>query len=465
MASRSFKTNRNLAQYAAKKVVGKAHTRADISDLQEVLPTGIQMNSFTIFGEKVPGNPDEYPTTTMWQAANNVQLVTLDAVEIPGTIYDADSGSDFGGEDTPQSEGPHAWYLKLPDDYETNSAGQFPEVGFDQFVNDQIMYTTLGTLQAVPTSMYINPANPALNPYFPKIYTWDGQTEQSKSSLPLGPADQLDWFFDPFNGVVFFQEYDGRVPYKVECYIYVGKFSNDTGGGGGGGSSADAVSSVNKLVHEFDTDLAATVPFTLTGFDFEFTPFASEALNVFLNGQLLVHGDDTEFTANSVDYTVTFNSNITDIKFNMDIEVGDIITVTYSGGASLAIKPIITFEQDASMDNSVVLTAGDGISITKPNPTTLLVSNTGLLQRTKQHFQNTMTRTVDTNSVISFNNVDFSDLLYSDDRIDVLHEGRMLLKDIHYNLADFDSSLAVSELKVIGDTFIQNGDYITIILY
>ena len=341
MAQRPFKTERNLAQYAAKKVVGKAHTHAFKSDLAELYPSGIQLSSFTIFGEEVPSSPIEEPTDVMFGNANNVQLVTLWPVEIDGTIYDADQSSEYGGDDSPQQEGPHAWYLKLPDDYEAQSAGQFPEVGSGVFVNDQAVYSTLGKLQIVPASMYLNSSNPGSNPYAPKIYTWNGTSEATVSNNPLFPSDALDWFFDSYNGIIFFQEYENnpkRVPYKVECYIYTGKFSNDTGGGGGGGGGGEAISGVQNYSNVFTETLDAEVPHVVDGFDFEFTPFSYESLNVYLNGQYLLYGETAEFDAGNCDYIIVFNANITEIKFNMDLNPADVLSISYLGGVNLATK-------------------------------------------------------------------------------------------------------------------------------
>ena len=58
------------------------------------LASFLKLNSFTIFGEEVPSSPLQEPPSTMWLNENNVQKVTLEAVEILGTKYDADSSSD-----------------------------------------------------------------------------------------------------------------------------------------------------------------------------------------------------------------------------------------------------------------------------------------------------------------------------------------------------------------------------------
>ena len=469
MATRPFKTERNLAQYASKKVVGKAHTNAFKSDLSESIPSGIQLSSFTIFGEEVPSSPLQEPPSNMWLNENNVQKVTLEAVEILGTKYDADSSSDYGGDDSPQGFGPHAWYLKLPDDYETSSSGQFPEVGSGVFVNGQTVYETLGKLQIVPSSMYLNANNPGLNPYAPKIYCWDGETEGSKSSVALTATDPLDWFFDSYNGIVFFQEYESspvRVPYKVECYIYTGKFSNDTGGGGGGGGGGSTVAGVQNYNNIFADELLAEVAHVVDGFDFEFTPFDSSSLNVYLNGQYLLYGDTDDFDDGNSDFTMQFNANITEIKFNMDVEVGDVLSISYLGGVNLSTKSVVLWEADASMDSARVITAGEGLSITTPNPTTLLVSNTGLLQRTKSHQtadQGYLTGT--SNDVFTVTGVDFSSVNYSDSRIDIFLEGLLLIKDHHYELNDQDTTLQSNQFRLIGDKAIGFGDIVTTVLF
>ncbi len=473
MPQRPFKTERNLAQYAAKKVVGKAHTHAFKSDLAELFPSGIQMSSFTIFGEEVPSSPVNEPPDVMFANADNVQLVTLYPVEIDGTIYDADQSSEYGGDDSPQIQGPHAWYLKLPDNYETVSAGQFPEVGSSVFVNDQALYSTLGKLQVVPPSMYLNSSNPGSNPYAPKIYTWNGENEATVSNNPLFPSDALDWFFDSYNGIIFFQEYENnpkRVPYKVECYIYTGKFSKDTGGGGGGGGSGETIAGVQNYNNIFTDTLDAEVPHVIDGFDFEFTPFSHESLNVYLNGQYLLYGETADFDAGDCDFTMQFNANITEIKFNVGLEIGDVLSISYLGGVNLATKSVVLWEPDASMDSARVLTAGDGITITAPNPTTLLVNNTGLLQRTKLHKEAQQGYLAGTASeIFTIDNfpvdLNFETVGFSDSRIDIFLDGVMLLKDVHYELKDQESTLTSSQFKLKGSTVIQQSNIVTVVLF
>lgn len=464
MPTRAFKTERNLAQYASKKVVGRAHTRGDISDLQENIPSGIQMSTQTIFGEAIPGSPTDAPGTTLWGVTDTVQYVELDAVVISGTNYDADSSSDLAGEDSPQNVGPHAWYLKLPSNYQAVSDGAHTNVGFGEYVNDRILYQSLGKLQIVPTSFYLDTSNPANNPYAPKIYTWDGSTESSKSTVALGPADALDWFFDPYNGVVFFQEYDGRVPYKVGCYIYVGKFAPDVSGGGGGGGSA--IAGVQRYVKTLTSDLATETDTVITGLDLEYITYEEANLNAYLNGQLLIGGTAQEVTDGDVDYHISTSGSTTSIRFSFDTVTDDIITILFVGTEALDNKPFVIWQAQNGLDAARVITAGDGLTITTPNPTTLLVSNTGLLQRSKTHVTASSGYLAGSASnVFTVTGVDFSSVSYSDHRIDIFLEGVLLFKGVHFELNDVDNTLATNQFKLIGSTVIQNGDVVTTVLF
>jgi len=231
MATNS-KTTRNLSQFAEKKLVGRAHTRADRSDVSEGIPSNIQITTNTIFGQPVPSSPsDNAGSIALWDVDSNnrVQKVELDVTVISGTSYDADSSADKGGGDTPQSTGPHAYSLSLPADYETKSGNNNPKKGTGVFVNDKRLYDTLGGLQIVPTNLFIDPTFVTPNPYDQKIY----YENNSGTTLGyFGPTDNIDWFIDPYAGIVFLQEYDAnKIPNKVECFIYIGDMADSTTGG------------------------------------------------------------------------------------------------------------------------------------------------------------------------------------------------------------------------------------------
>ena len=493
MATRALKTNRSLANFASKKTLGKAMTNGEWSDLQEIIPSGIQMSTQTIFGEDIPSSPATEPTTTLWGVTGTVQYVELVPVEISTSIYDADSDTEAsGGDDTPQNTGPHSWYLKLPDDYETLADGAHSKVGTGAFTNGSVLYESLGKLQAVPTSFYLNSSNPGSNPYKPKIYYWDGSTEGSKSTNPLSETYPVDWFFDPYNGVVFFQEYDPNVvPYKIGCYLYIGDFSNDTTGGTttlAGLTDTNVPTPSNGQVLTYnDTnakweaqDASATggiaryeyahtgasetagSDITIPSMDFSGSIPTSADVQLFLNGQLLKQGTTTDVANGDVDFA--FPSD-TEVRCGFDVDEGDTLVIFHTTTSFSTGKPFVTHVQDSSFDNALVLTAGDGITIAPYSGTQLLVSNTGLVQRTKANFTGlTHTSNVFT---FTFGSIDFDTVSHSDHRIDVFVDGVLQEKDYNYEFVTNPSNgtLEPNQLEWIDGNTPSNSARITIIIY
>ena len=503
MTTRALKTNRSLANFASKKVLGKAMTNGEWSELQEIIPSGIQMSTATIFGEVIPSSPANEPTTDLFGVTGTVQYVELVPVEISTSIYDADADTDTsGGEDTPQGTGAHAWYLKLPSDYEepldefgvaiTPNPNQNPDKGTGVFVNDSILYESLGKLQAVPTSFYLNPANPGLNPYKPKIYYWNGSDDATKSTNPLSETYPVDWFFDPYNGIVFFQEYDPSViPYKVGCYIYIGDFSDTTTGGA---TTLNALTDVevpspsNGQVltyntvnsqweaqdasggggierYEYTHSGAATAAgddTTVPSMDFAGAVPTTADTQVFLNGQLLTGGDTTDVSNGDADYA--FSSD-TEIRMGFAVEEDDSIVIFHTTTSFSTGKPFITHVQDSSFDNAMVLTPGDGITIQAgANPTNLVVSNTGLLQRTKIN-QTGLTHSSDV-FTFTMGSIDFVDVNHSDDRIDVFVNGILQEKDYNYSFVDEgNATLEPNKLEWIDGNTPSSSDRFTIIIF
>ena len=385
MAIRPFKTNRNLAQYAAKKVLGKAHTRGDISDLQESLPSNVQLSASTIFADSIPEGPDNPPTDSLWLSSGNVQYVSLEAIEIAGTRYDADSSADFGGEDSNQNTGPHAWYLKLPYDYESRSDGSISGIGESPLLNDQKLYETLGKLQVVPTNFYINPSNPAINPYAPKIYTWDGTNESSKVSVPLTPNDSLDWFFDPYSGIVFFQEFDGRVPYKVECYLYTGKFVDESSSGSTTGIPGE-VSSIRqywKIITEY---VAEKTDILIPEMNLDGVVWEEENISAYLNGQLLRPGTLSEVMNDDADYVIISSGIYTNIRFSDHVEIDDVVTITFLETSGVSESDILLWQSSANsgdLNNARVINAGTGISFDSTVPGQFTINSLGASSETE----------------------------------------------------------------------------------
>ena len=486
--SRSLKTTRNLSQIAEKKLVGKAHSSARKTDNAEDIPSAVQLNTSTIFGQPVPSSASDNITTTLYAVTSTVQKVVFDVEEIGLTRYDADASVEAGGDDTPQAEGPHGWALKLTSDYETQSGSNHSKVGTAPFEDGTKVFETLGALQLVPTNMYINPIDPANNPYIPKIYTWDGSDVSTKSNVPLTINDHLDWFVDAYAGTVFFQEYDGRVPYKVEAYIYVGNMADQQTGGSTTLASLNDTnipspnnnqvlaynSSNNKweaqdvssggIERDYHSQSGSTASagtdITITGMNFTGITPTNADTKVYLNGVLLLGGSVSDVASGTADYA--FNNN-TQIRFTGDIDVGDQIVIFHTTTAFSTGKDILLHTEDTSFDSGRVITAGDGISISNATPRQLIINNTGLVQRSKTHVTSSTLHA--TNDVFTVTGVDFSSKNYSDDRIDIFLRGTLLIKGVDYQLKDQVTTLSTSQFKLIGTTTISNGDIVTAILF
>ena len=485
--SRSLKTTRNLSQIAEKKLVGKAHSSANKTDNAEDIPSAVQLNTTTIFGQSVPSGPGDSITTTNYAVTGTVQKVVFDVEEIGLTRYDADASTEAGGDDSPQSNGPHGWALKLTSDYETQSGSNHSKVGTAPYENGTKVFETLGALQIVPTNMYINTADPANNPYIPKIYTWDGSDNSTKSATPLTISDHLDWFVDAYAGTVFFQEYDGRVPYKVEAYIYVGNMASTTGGVStlNGLSDVNVPSPTNNQILKYNSSsskweaadtsgggieryyyshtgatTSAGTDITISGMNFTGLNPTNADTKVYVNGQLMLGGSVSDVASSAVDYA--FNNN-TQMRFSFDLYAGDQVSIFYTTTSFSTGKDILLHTDDTAFNNARVITAGDGISISTATPRQLIINNTGLIQRSKTHV--TSGTTYGTNAVFTVTGVDFSSKSYSDDRIDIFLEGTLLIKGVGYQLKDQDATLGTNQFKLIGSTSIANGDIVTAILF
>lgn len=487
MATNS-KTTRNLSQFAEKKLVGRAHTRADRSDVSEGIPSNIQLTTTTIFGESVPSVPaDNAGSIALWGVDSNssVQKVELTVTAIAGTSYDADSSEDKGGSDT-QGTGTHAYSLSLTSDYESQAGNNNPKKGTGVFTNSKRLYDTLGALQIVPTNLWIDPTFVTPNPYEVKIHY---KNSSDVAQGYFGPTDTIDWFIDPYAGIVFLQEFDAnKIPYKVECFIYIGDMASTTAGAGSINQLSDVnvPSPTNNQVLKYNSStskweataesggggierysyvhsgsaIAEDTDITVSGMDFTGLSPSNADTKTFLNGQLLLGGTVSNVTANTVDYA--FNNN-TQIRFGFPIQDEDQIVIYYTTTSFSTGKDIILHTDDTAFDNARVITAGDGISISKATPRQLIISNTGLIQRSKTHI--TSATTYSTNDTFTVTGVDFSSKSYSDDRIDIFLNGTLLIKGVGYQLKDQEATLTSSQFKLIGSTSISSGDVLTAILF
>ena len=86
------KTNLTSTQFAAKKLLGKAHTSNLKSDVNEIIPSNVSLPSEGVFAEAIPNNPGSEFFTLYSASAGapaTVEQVYFDIVSISDTTYDA----------------------------------------------------------------------------------------------------------------------------------------------------------------------------------------------------------------------------------------------------------------------------------------------------------------------------------------------------------------------------------------
>lgn len=232
------KTNRTSTQFAAKKLLGKAHTNNQFSDVNESIPSNVSVPFSTIFAQEIPNTP---PTASFF-ASGSVEKVHFDVVELSNTIYDANDTD--GGGDEASGNGAHGYYLKLPYNYETTSSN--PQRGTGSFTNGKRVYDTRGALQLVPP--LVSNANPNL--YFLKLYK--GEIDDANE---ITSGDSVDWQIDYYSGVIFIQDYNAStVPVSASGYLYIGDYLdakiNEISSSGGGSGTITALNNQaeNRLV-------------------------------------------------------------------------------------------------------------------------------------------------------------------------------------------------------------------------
>ena len=212
------KTNLTSTQFAAKKLLGKAHTSNLKGDVNESIPSNVSMPSDGVFAETIPNDPGDTFFVVQSASVNDpatVERVYLDVVSLSDTIYDANVSG--GGGDEASTSGPHGYYLKLPSNYQTTSSN--PQKGSGAFLNDKRIYDSRGSLQLVPPLI----SNASPNKYFLKLYKGDPTNEANE----ITSGDTIDWQVDYYSGVIFIQDYNSStVPVTASAYIYTGKYLN-----------------------------------------------------------------------------------------------------------------------------------------------------------------------------------------------------------------------------------------------
>ena len=185
-------------------------------------------------------------------------------------------------------------------------------------------------------------------------------------------------------------------------------------------------------------------------------------VQLFLNGQLLKQGTTTEVANGDVDFA--FPSD-TEVRCSFDVDDEDALVIFHTTTSFSTGKPFVTHVQDSSFDNALVLTAGEGITIAPYSGTQLLVSNTGLVQRTKANF--TGLTHVGNVFTFAFGSVDFDTVSHSDHRIDVFVDGVLQEKNYNYDFVTdpLNGTLEHNQLEWIDGNVPSNSARITIIIY
>ena len=265
------KTNVTSTNFAAKKLLGKAQVRPSLTDAQEAYPSNVSVPGAGVFAETIPTEPGT-EMFTLYSASvgspTTVERVYFDCVAISDGLYDADASASDGGDES-QSQGDHAYYLKLPSNYQTTSSN--PNKGSGNFVNDKRIYLSRGGLQLVPPFVTDAglPGASGNNYYYVELYTGDPTNPSNKISSTSG----IDWQFDYYSGIVFIQDYDAsKIPVTASAYLYVGKYLDEkitdlsASIGAGGGSAItvkDEGSSLSTAAVSFDfvgSGVTATKP-------------------------------------------------------------------------------------------------------------------------------------------------------------------------------------------------------------
>ena len=220
------KTNVTSTNFAAKKLLGKTQVRPSFTEAEEAYPTNVSVPGAGVFAETIPRIPGT-EMFTMYSASAGapitVEKVYFDCVAIGDGYYD---GNDSGkGGDEAQAAGNHAYYLKLPSNYQTTSSN--PNRGTGSFVNDKRLYLSRGGLQLIPpftTDAGLPGSGGGSNKYYVELFTGDPTNEDNK----ISETSPMDWQFDYYSGIIFIQDYDASlIPVTASAYLYVGKYLDE----------------------------------------------------------------------------------------------------------------------------------------------------------------------------------------------------------------------------------------------
>ena len=219
-------TNQAQTITAFKRLLGKANTSAIKEVYEETIPSNIQLDTSTIFGQVIPQAVTTNTLYTKFSASvsdpETAEHVEFYLESITGTTYDANTGTfgsvGFGAGDESQNSGPHSFQLVLTSSYESLSSNSLKSSGY--YVNNQVINSANGKLQLI---------GPSLGPQTGNNYTLELYTAHpDDGGTRIYPTDPIDWQVDYYNGIVFIQDYNSaKVPTYARGFIYIGKYANN----------------------------------------------------------------------------------------------------------------------------------------------------------------------------------------------------------------------------------------------
>lgn len=200
-------TSLNQGAISFKKVSGKSHTNQTFAVSEEGIITNIQSSAETIFAQSIEPLPvTNSGLTSLYSTNGTIQRIKFPIDIIPNTQIGVN-----------QSQG---YRLKLPADWNTHPGALYPK-----FTTGTYLHVALGKLQIVP-SLYGTLKVDGSTEYDPILYQTNGSTVITK-------FDAINWYFDPYSGVLFVQDppagfdISASRPGFLEAFLYVGDYMSD----------------------------------------------------------------------------------------------------------------------------------------------------------------------------------------------------------------------------------------------
>ena len=179
---------------ALKKVKGKAQTSNTKELSNESIGSNVIVAASTVFGHAIP--------TAVSSAYYAILGTTVERVRLTATAIDGTKDGDGRYQ---------AFELKLPSNYQAASSNT--KAGTAPFLNNQVLNTTSGSLQIIPSS-------------FGAAYTATAY-HTSSAETQIAALDDRDWVLDYYNGVFFQQDPptdSDENPVYVDAFIYIGDY-------------------------------------------------------------------------------------------------------------------------------------------------------------------------------------------------------------------------------------------------